>query len=330
MSVRVGIVGPGGIAGRHADALAEAGAVLAAVAGPDREQATAFAEAHATPGHGPPAVHTTAGDLFAHPGLDAVVIASPHAHHAAQAEAALRAGLHTLCEIPVALSLGEAESLARTAARTGRRLAVAHTLRHCAPYLAVRELVEAGELRVTHVVARTLMLRQRDLGMEGRPRDWTDDVLWHHGAHTVDAALWFLGAESARERGGDASGAVVVRGARGEPWQGSGKPMDVAAVLRAPGGGLATIALSYHSRLAVRDLTIIAEDRTLHLSGGALRDHDGVLVDRGDGDRMEREGLARQDRDFVTAITRGRRPACTVDDVLPAMRVLDGLARSAP
>ncbi|MGV9306936.1 Gfo/Idh/MocA family protein [Nonomuraea sp. NPDC004354] len=307
----MGIVGPGGIAERHAAALARAGAVLAGVAGPDRERARAFAVAHATPGYGPPAVHPTADDLYAQPGLDAVVIASPHACHAAQAEAALRAGLHTLCEIPVALGLREAESLARTSAETGRYLAVAHTLRHCAPYLAVRERIEEG-LRVTHVVARTLMLRQRDTGMNGRPRDWTDDVLWHHGAHTVDAALWFLGA-----------GEVSVRAARGEPWQGSGRPMDAAAVLRAPDGALATIALSYHARLPDRDIVVIAEDRTLRLSGGRLYGTAGVLVDCGDADRMEREGLYRQDRDFLTAVTEGRRPRCVVADVLPAMRVLD-------
>ncbi|MFD1933801.1 MULTISPECIES: Gfo/Idh/MocA family protein [Nonomuraea] len=311
MSVRVGIVGPGGIAERHAGALTRAGAVLAAVAGPDRAQARAFAAAHATPGHGPPAVHPTAEALYGQPGLDAVVIASPHAHHAAQAEAALRAGLHTLCEIPVALGLREAESLARTSAETGRHLAVAHTLRHCAPYLAVRRLVEEG-LRVTHVVARTLMLRQRDAGMDGRPRDWTDDVLWHHGAHAVDAALWFLDAED-----------VSVRAERGRPWEGSGRPMDAAAVLRAPTGALATIALSYHCRTPARDVVVIAEDRTLRLDGGRLLGPDGVIVDCGDGDRMEREGIDRQDRDFLEAITRDRRPGCAVADVLPAMRVLE-------
>lgn len=316
MSVRVGIIGPGGIAERHAAALTGAGATLAAVAGPDLAQAAAFAAAHPTQGYGRATVHRTADELCAQPGLDAVIVAAPHAVHAEQAIAALEAGLHVLCEIPAGLSLAEARAVADAAERAGRHAAVAHTLRFCSPYLAAKELIEAGESRVRHVVARTLMLRQRDTGLDGRARDWSDDVLWHHGAHAVDAALWLLGAASAE-----------VSGGLGPPWKDGGRAMDVGAVLRVQDGGLVTIALSYHSRLAARDLTIIAEDRTLHLSGGRLLDGDRLLADCGDADRMEREGLARQDRDFLAAVTEGRPPACTVADVLPAMRVLDHLHR---
>ncbi|MFI9557908.1 Gfo/Idh/MocA family protein [Nonomuraea endophytica] len=304
MTPRLGIVGPGAIAEQHAAALTAAGADLAAVAGPDRARTAAFAARF-----GIKQVYGTAEDLYAHPGLDAVVIASPHAHHAAQTLAALDAGLHVLCEIPLALSLADAEAVAERARATGRLVAVAHTLRFCQPYLRVREEIERGALSVTHVVARTLMLRQDDTGMGGRPRDWTDDVLWHHGAHTVDAALWLLAAKRAD-----------VHGARGEPWRG-GPPMDAGAVLRVPGGALATIALSYHSRLPARELTVIGQERTLHLSGGLLREHDGtVLLDC--GDRMEADGLARQDADFLDAITHGRPPGCSAADILPATRVL--------
>lgn len=299
MSPRIGIVGPGAIAELHADALTRAGAVIAAVAGPDRDQATSLAKGAA--------VYNTADELYAHPGLDAVVIASPHAFHAAQTQAALRAGLHVLCEIPVAVNLPDAEAVAKTASSTGKHVAVAHTLRFCEPYLKAREL--AGDAR--HIVARTLMLRQDDTGMRGRKRAWTDDVLWHHGAHTVDAALWLLDAKQAE-----------VFGGKGPVWPQSGKPMDVGAVLRAPDGDLATIALSYHARTAARDLTIITETRTLHLSGGVLKDDKNRILADG-GDRMEADGLARQDRDFLDAITHGRRPGCTVDDVLPAMRILE-------
>ncbi|MFD9943802.1 Gfo/Idh/MocA family protein [Nonomuraea sp. NPDC059023] len=316
MTPRLGIVGPGAIAERHAAALTAAGADLAAVAGPDRGQTDAFAARF-----GIKQVYGTAGDLYAHPGLDAVVIATPHAHHTAQTLAALDAGLHVLCEIPLALSLAGAEAVAERARATGRLVAVAHTLRFCRPYQRVREEIERGALTVTHVVARTLMLRQDDTGMGGRPRDWTDDVLWHHGAHTVDAALWLLGAQRADEQGtGEEPWRADVRGVRGEPWRG-GPPMDAGAVLRTPGGALATIALSYHSRLPARELTIIGEERTLHLSGGLLREHDGtVLLDC--GDRMEADGLARQDADFLDAITLGRPPGCSAADILPATRVL--------
>lgn len=308
MTLRFGIIGPGAIAARHAEALIGAGAGLVAVAGPNREQAEAFATAH-----GGARTFATAEELCAQPRLDAVVVASPSSCHAEHTITALRSGLHVLCEIPVATSLADAQQVAAEAVAAGRHVAVGHTLRFCHPYRVVRDMVDDGVLDVGHVVARTLMQRQRDVGAGGRPRDWTDDVLWHHGAHTVDAALWFLDDVPSH-----------IRGAQGPPWPGSGRAMDVGVVLRTWRGTLATVALSYHSRRPHRDVVIIAEDRTLELSGGRLRDGDRVLIDE-DTDRMERFGLIRQDRDVLAALTAGRRPACTVEDVLPAMRVLDEL-----
>jgi 2-hydroxy-4-carboxymuconate semialdehyde hemiacetal dehydrogenase len=118
-----------------------------------------------------------------------VVVASPSPVHAEQSVAALRAGRHVLCEIPVSVDLDGAEELAATADATGRIAMVGHTLRYWAPHRTVREWVERGDLRLRHLVARSLQLGQTNVGWMGRQRDWTDSVLWHHGAHLVDAAL---------------------------------------------------------------------------------------------------------------------------------------------
>ncbi|MEV4894904.1 hypothetical protein AB0K48_36540 [Nonomuraea sp. NPDC055795] len=163
--------------------------------------------------------------------------------------------------------------------------------------------MESG-LRVRHAVGRTLMLRQADT------RGWTDDVLWHHGAHLVDAALWLLDADA------------EVAGARGLAWRGSGRPMDAGAVLTTPDGGLATLSLSYHSRSAARDLLLIAEDTTLTLTGGSLLGPSGVLAGCGGDDAMERAGLAAQDAAFVAAVAQGRPVPLPITAVLPALRAL--------
>ncbi|NED97861.1 Gfo/Idh/MocA family oxidoreductase [Phytoactinopolyspora alkaliphila] len=306
MSVQIGVVGAGAIAEQHVTALLGAGAELTAVADPDPVRAGGLIQEAAT--------YRNADDLFAHPGLDAVVIASPNDMHAPQTIAALRAGLHVLCEIPVGMSLKEAQAVAAASKIASRHVAVAHTLRFCQPYRAVRGLVDSGELTVRHVVARTLMHRQRNVGLEGRTRTWTDDVRWHHGAHTVDAALWLLAAEVA-----------AVSGGAGPAWPGSGRTMDAGLVLTTPSGGIATIALSYHARLPARELTIIAEDTTLRIDGGQLLSPDGIVVDCGNTAKMERLGLIRQDEEFVAAVAGGRQPTCTVNDVLPTMRALEQL-----
>ncbi|WP_026877060.1 Gfo/Idh/MocA family protein [Jiangella gansuensis] len=314
MRTRIGIVGAGAMAEQHAIAMRDAGAEIVGVADPDHGRAAALADT-AGAGAGTATAYGSAQELYAHPGIDAVVVASPNETHAAQTIAALNAGLHVLTEIPVGMSLAEAEAVADAAVRSGLQVAVAHTLRYCSPYRQVRELVDAGRLEIRHIVARTLMLRQENTGVAGRRRTWTDDVRWHHGAHTVDAALWLLAADDA-----------TVTGQLGPAWPRSGRPMDAGIVLCAPGGGVATIALSYHSRVAARDLTIIAEGITLRIDGPRLLSPDGVIADCGSAAAMERAGLTRQDEDFLTAIVHGRRPECTVQDVLPTMRALDRLS----
>ncbi|CAM3491306.1 Gfo/Idh/MocA family protein [Occultella aeris] len=303
--ISVGLVGAGAIAERHAAALRDVGARVAAVADPEAARAAALAGGSA-------AVFSTADELFAHPGLDAAVIASPNDLHATQTIAALRAGLHVLTEIPVGVCLAEANAVAVAATQAGRYAAVAHTLRFCRPYLALKARIDAGELDARHLIARTLIHRQHNTGMDGRIRAWTDDVRWHHGAHTVDAALWLLSAETA-----------TAHGLLGAPWPTSGRPMDAGLVLETPDGVLVTIALSYHSRLSSRELIAIGENDTLRIDGGVLASTDHVVVDAGGEALMEQQALVRQDEDFVRALADGRRPACVIDDVLPAMRVLD-------
>lgn len=307
--IPVGIAGPGAIGGFHARAIAELGGRVVAVAGPRPEENAEFAAAYSVP-----RTYGSLDDMLADDEVAAVVIASPSPVHAEQATAAMRAGKAVLCEIPMGLSLADAETVVRVAAETSACATVAHTLRFWEPHRRVRALVESGELRLTHVIARSLQLRQTNVGWTGRVRDWTDNVLWHHGAHQVDAALWFLDATD-----------VQVHGGRGPDWPKTGSPMDVAAVLATPHGGLATLCLSYHSRAAVDDYVLIAEDTTLRIGDGRLLGPDGPLVDSPDTATTQSKAIAAQDEEFLTAVGEGRSPVFTVADALPAMRVLGAL-----
>ncbi|MGW3955487.1 Gfo/Idh/MocA family protein [Streptomyces sp. NPDC004752] len=312
--IGIGIIGPGAIGACHAQAIRAVGGRVVAVAGPKPAENAEFAAEH-----GIARAYTETAALLDDDAVSAVVVAAPSPVHASLTIAALRAGKHVLCEIPVGVSLAEAESVARTAEETGRIAALAHTLRFWAPMLEVRNRVERGELRLRHVIARSLQLRQSDVGWTGKVRDWTDSVLWHHGAHLVDTALWLLDASEA-----DAHGRC------GPSWAGNGRPMDVGALLATPGGGLATISLSYHSRKAVSDYVLIAEDQTLHIEDGRLFGSDGVIVDSPGTAATQDAAIEAQDADFLAAVAEGRVPRCTAADVLPAMRVLEALEIASP
>ena len=305
--VRVALVGPGAIGDSHARALVAAGCELVAAVGPKQDEVEAFARRHG--------IASTALELepvLGRNDVDAVAVCSPSPVHAEQAVAALEAGKHVLCEIPAGLTLADTSAVAAAAEKAGRQAMVCHTMRFWGPVLALRRLVESGDVRPTHVVARSTLLRQENVGWTGTPRDWVDDVLWHHGAHVVDTALWLLDEPVA-----------TVAGLRGPDWPGSGKHMDVNALLATRSGRLAALALSYHGRVAVNDYLVISEEETYEIRDGKLLSSAGVVDDGGTVAAVQEAAVHAQDRHFVEAVAAGSTVRPAVADVLPAMEVLE-------
>jgi 2-hydroxy-4-carboxymuconate semialdehyde hemiacetal dehydrogenase len=308
--LNVALVGPGAIGERHLFSLRAAGARVSAVVSGAPAEAEAFAAQYDVP--------TASAELDAVLGrddVDAVVIASPSPLHAGQLRSALLAGKPTLCEIPFALGLTEAMELADLADRQRLQATVAHTFRYAAPYREIRDRIEQGTFQTRHVVGHQLSLRHDNIGWTGRQRDWVDDVLWHHGGHLFDTALWFLDATD-----------VEVTGRVGPEWPGNGTYMDVAAVLVAPDGDLASLALSYHSRASFGNLMIIGEDQTFEIRGGTLNLNGEPIVECADWEDMMRSAQAAQDLEFLDSIRQGRQPLFNLRDAIPTMRVLDALA----
>lgn len=314
MPAGVAIVGPGAIGDVHAQALARLGVTPVAAAGPKPDELAAFASAH-----GIPRQYASLDDLLADDDVEAVIVATPSHLHAAQSVRALEAGRHVLCEIPAGLSEAEAASVASAAAAAGKVAAVGHTLRYWEPHLRLQDRLESTGTLPSLVVVRQLMLRQTDLGWTGKLRDWTDSALWHHGGHAVDAALWHLRPAAP----------VTVTGTAAPPWPGSGAPMDVAGAFVTSDGRLASVAISYHSREPVSDFLVIAPERTLLVSGAALRENGEVVFDGGDVATVQFDAVTAQDRAFLAAVDGGPAPHVQAADVLPAARVLAALESGA-
>jgi predicted dehydrogenase len=139
--LRVAVVGLGWWGKILARTIAGSGAlrVVRAVE-PDAACAHAMADALRVP------VSARYEDALEDAGVDALILATPHSLHKAQALAAARAGKHVFVEKPLALTLSDALEIVRACAQAGVALAVGHERRFEPPIGELRRLARAGEL----------------------------------------------------------------------------------------------------------------------------------------------------------------------------------------
>jgi 2-hydroxy-4-carboxymuconate semialdehyde hemiacetal dehydrogenase len=309
--VRLAFLGYGSIARQYARALLALNGLdvqLASVMGRVKESADEFAAEF-----GIPRSTTSLDDVLHDEAVDAVVITSPSELHADQTALCLSAGKHVLCEIPLATSLGDVDRLIELADRTDRRLMVCHTQRYYPALLEARRQIARGGLTPYSIVSRYMFQRRANVNWVGRQRSWTDNLLWHHGCHAVDAALWLLGATAADVQ------AQIAR-----PSGPLGIPMDLAIALRTPADQIVSVAMSYNTHVALHDYVIIGEERTLIFSEGELRSNEGVLVEKRSQTDLN-EPIMHQDAEFLSAVLEQREPAVSGRSVRPAMAVLQAV-----
>jgi 2-hydroxy-4-carboxymuconate semialdehyde hemiacetal dehydrogenase len=317
--MNVGILGYGSIARSHVRAIqalqaadARQPLALRAAMGRLREPTEQFAAEFGM------ALATTDLDgLLGDPSVDAVVICSPTDLHAEQTERALRAGKHVLCEIPLATSLADADRLGKLADEVDRRLMVCHTQRFYPPLIEARRMIASGELHAHAVVSRYGFQRRANVNWMGRQRSWTDNLIWHHGCHAVDAALWLLGVADSGEEV-DVTAQVALPGAA------LSIPMDLTIAMRTVRDQVATVAMSYNTHIPIHDYLVVGEETTVVYADGELRDKERVLVPKPDGRGVD-DPIARQDAEFFDAVRRGREPAVSARSVRPAMAALQAV-----
>jgi 2-hydroxy-4-carboxymuconate semialdehyde hemiacetal dehydrogenase len=295
--------------------MAALGHQVVAVMGPKADSARAFAAEHG-------ATRSTVrlDEILEAEDVDAVIVASPNDVHVEQTLAAMRHGKHVLCEVPLAMSAVDAERVAQAARQSAVRLTVCQTQRFSEPVAHLRRLIEQEQLVAHHVVIRTTLWRRENVGWTGRRRSWVDNIVWHHGSHAVDTALWLLD---------DRVESVSAELGRRHPE--TGLPMDISIAIRTCSGALASLVLSYNSVTPLSDLLVIAEEDTFRLDGGVLTASAGPVVDCGDPANMQSAAIATQDKAFVRSIRTGEDAEPTPASLLPVYRVLqqvdDQLAR---
>jgi 2-hydroxy-4-carboxymuconate semialdehyde hemiacetal dehydrogenase len=247
------------------------------------------------------------------PGVDAVILTTPSDQHADQAVMALSKGKHVQVEIPMALNLPDSERIVAAARQAGKTCMVTHTRRFSSPHREIKRRIREGTFHLHHMVVETYFFRRTNLNMHGQPRSWVDNLLWHHGCHSVDIAQWILDDPN-----------WEVWGQKGPDHPELQIPMDLTVAMKSKKGPLFSMAMSFNNKGPFGGFyRYIGEEETYKVYRDAMTDSEGKDVPL---DSVP--GFDRQDVEFVGAIREGREPESSAASCLPTMRLLDGIDKA--
>jgi 2-hydroxy-4-carboxymuconate semialdehyde hemiacetal dehydrogenase len=311
--MKVGLAGQGAFGVKHLEAIQNIpGIEVMTLTGGNREATREVAQKFRIP-------HYT-GDLaesLKQPGLEAMILATPTQMHAGQAVQCMRAGKHVQIEIPMADSLEDSEEIVRVQKKTGMIAMAGHTRRFNPSHQWIHKKIKAGELKVLQMDVQTYFFRRTNMNALGKPRSWTDHLLWHHACHTVDLFQYQTGETVSR-----------CHALQGPPSPTLGIAMDMSIGMKTPGGAICTLSLSFNNDGPLGTFfRYICDNGTYVCRYDDLFDGNNNRIDVSKVD-VSMNGIELQDREFFAAIRAGREPNGSVSQVLPAMRTLDRLERS--
>jgi 2-hydroxy-4-carboxymuconate semialdehyde hemiacetal dehydrogenase len=308
--MRIAVAGAGAFGIKHLDGLAEIdGVTVTSIVSRRQEQAEEVARKY-----GADQATTDLGEVLARDDVDAVILCTPTQLHAAQSIAVMQAGKHVQVEIPLADSWPDALEVDRVQRETGLTCMVGHTRRFNPSHQWIHRRISAGELSVQQMDVQTYFFRRKNLNALGEPRSWTDNLLWHHAAHTVDLFQYQTGEDT-----------EIAHAVQGPLHPELGIPMDMSVQLRTPAGRICTLSLSFNN-----DGPLGTFFRYICDNGTYIARYDDLVTGREEPIDVSKvdvstNGIELQDREFVAAIREGREPNSSVASVLPCYRVLGEL-----
>jgi 2-hydroxy-4-carboxymuconate semialdehyde hemiacetal dehydrogenase len=310
MTLKVALAGAGAFGIKHLDGIRLIdGVEVVSLIGRDLGKTRAVAEQY-----GIAHVGTDLADSLAIAEVDAVILCTPTQMHAAQSLACLAAGKHVQVEIPLADSWQDAQAVVELARSSGKVAMCGHTRRFNPSHQWVRQRIVHGAFHIQQMDVQTYFFRRSNMNALGQPRSWTDHLLWHHAAHTVD-----LFAYQAR------SPIVKANAVQGPIHPGLGIAMDMSIQLQAASGAICTLSLSFNN-----DGPLGTFFRYIGDSGTYLARYDDLYTGKDEKIDVSQvavsmNGIELQDREFFAAIREGREPNASVAQVLPCYDVLHRL-----
>ncbi len=309
-TIKVALAGAGAFGIKHLDGIQNIdGVEVVSLVGRDlaktQEVATQYGIAHVT---------TDLADSLALAEVDAVILCTPTQMHAAQAIQCLQAGKHVQVEIPMADSLADAEAVVAAQKASGLVAMCGHTRRFNPSHQWVHNKLGAGELNLQQLDVQTYFFRRTNTNALGQARSWTDHLLWHHAAHTVDLFAYQAG-----------SPIVQANAIQGPIHPVLGIAMDMSIQLKAANGAICTLSLSFNN-----DGPLGTFFRYIGDNGTYLARYDDLFTGKEEKIDVSQvavsmNGIELQDREFFAAIREGREPNASVAQVLPCYQVLHAL-----
>ena len=309
-TIKVALAGAGAFGIKHLDGIknidgVEVVSLISRDLDKTREVASKYGIAHVT---------TELADSLALPELDAVILCTPTQMHAAQTIACLKAGKHVQVEIPLADSLQGAQEVVALQKQTGLVAMCGHTRRFNPSHQYVHKEVAAGRFNIQQMDVQTYFFRRTNTNALGQARSWTDHLLWHHAAHTVDLFAYQCG-----------SPIVQANAMQGPIHPTLGIAMDMSIQLKAANGAICTLSLSFNNDGPLGTYFRYIGDTATYLARyddlftGKEEKIDVSQVD------VSMNGIELQDREFFAAIIEGREPNSSVAGVLACYEVLHKL-----
>jgi 2-hydroxy-4-carboxymuconate semialdehyde hemiacetal dehydrogenase len=310
MTIKVALAGAGAFGIKHLDGIkniadVEVVSLISRDLDKTREVADKYGIAH---------VSTDLADALQIKEVDAVILCTPTQMHAEQSKACLLAGKHVQVEIPLCDILKEGQEVVALQQQTGLVAMCGHTRRFNPSHQWVHKKIKAGEFNIQQMDVQTYFFRRSNMNALGQPRSWTDHLLWHHAAHTVDLFAYQAG-----------SPIVKANAIQGPIHPTLGIAMDMSIQLQAANGAICTLSLSFNN-----DGPLGTFFRYIGDTGTYIARYDDLFngkeekIDVSQVD-VSMNGIELQDREFFAAIREGREPNGSVAQVLPCYQVLHDL-----
>jgi 2-hydroxy-4-carboxymuconate semialdehyde hemiacetal dehydrogenase len=308
--MKICVAGQGAFGQKHLDALKRIpGVEVTSLVGGSAASTAEVAKKYAIP-------HHTQDLAEGIKRADAVILTTPTKMHFRQAEQVMRAGKHVLVEIPVTDSVEDAERLVKIAAETGVTAMGGHVRRFNPSHQWLHRRITKGELKVQQMDVQTYFFRRKNINAAGNPRSWTDHLLWHHAAHTIDLFQY--------QAGETISDCYAVQGPQHPELK---IAMDMGIVARVPSGAILTLSLSFNNDGPLGSFfRYICDNGTYQAYYDDLADGKKNPIDVSKVD-VSMDGIELEDREFIAAIKEKREPNGSLAQVLPCMRVLGRLEK---
>ncbi|MBP6863623.1 MAG: Gfo/Idh/MocA family oxidoreductase [Neisseriaceae bacterium] len=311
-TINIALVGTGAFGIKHLDALQQIeGAQVVSIVSKNKASAEKVAADYGV-------AHWTddLAETLARPGVDAVILCTPTQMHAAQALQCLRAGKHVEVEIPLADCWADADEVLAVQQQTGLVAMVGHTRRFNPSHQWLHRKIKNNELAIQQMDVQTYFFRRQNINALGEPRSWTDHLLWHHAAHTVDLFQYQTGEKI-----------VKAHAIQGPIHPELGIAMDMSIQLQAASGAICTLSLSFNNDGPLGTFfRYICDNGTYMARYDDLVDGQEQPIDVSQVD-VSMNGIELQDREFIAAIREGREPNASVAQVIDCYRVLADLER---